>query len=52
MNLTNTSLQATPCLHLTQIRNIAPDFRTVTVDLKMGYLNPNYVGTHFGGRLE
>lgn len=30
---------------------IAPDFRSVKVRLRMGWLNRNYVGTHFGGSL-
>src|SRR5258708_36110606 len=32
-------------------REIAPDFRSVTVELRMRLLNRNYVGTHFGGSL-
>ena len=32
-------------------REIAPDFRSATVELRMKLLNRNYVGTHFGGSL-
>lgn len=34
-----------------RVREIAPDFRSVTVELRMGLLNRNAVGTHFGGSL-
>ncbi len=34
-----------------RVREIAPDFRSVTVELRMRLLNRNYVGTHFGGSL-
>jgi acyl-coenzyme A thioesterase PaaI-like protein len=34
-----------------RVREIAPDFRRVTVELRMKMLNRNYVGTHFGGSL-
>jgi acyl-coenzyme A thioesterase PaaI-like protein len=34
-----------------RVREIAPDFRSVTVELHMRLLNRNYVGTHFGGSL-
>lgn len=34
-----------------RVREIAPDFRSVHVELRMGILNRNYVGTHFGGSL-
>ena len=34
-----------------RVRHISADFRTVHVILKMGWLNRNYVGTHFGGSL-
>jgi acyl-coenzyme A thioesterase PaaI-like protein len=34
-----------------RVREIAPDFRSVTVELRMRVLNRNYVGTHFGGSL-
>ena len=34
-----------------RVREIAPDFRSVTVELRERLLNRNYVGTHFGGSL-
>ena len=34
-----------------RVREIAPDFRSATVELHMKLLNRNYVGTHFGGSL-
>lgn len=34
-----------------RVRHISADFRTVRVVLRMGLLNRNYVGTHFGGSL-
>jgi acyl-coenzyme A thioesterase PaaI-like protein len=34
-----------------RVRDISPDFRTATVELRMRLLNRNYVGTHFGGSL-
>src|SRR5450631_3218446 len=34
-----------------RVREIAPDFRSATVELRMKPLNRNYVGTHFGGSL-
>lgn len=34
-----------------RVREIAPDFTHCTVELRMGLLNRNYVGTHFGGSL-
>ncbi len=34
-----------------RVRHIAPDFRSVTVDLRLRWRNRNYVGTHFGGSL-
>ena len=34
-----------------RVREIAPDFRTATVELRQKLLNRNYVGTHFGGSL-
>ena len=34
-----------------RVRDIAPDFQRVTVELRMRLLNRNYVGTHFGGSL-
>jgi acyl-coenzyme A thioesterase PaaI-like protein len=33
------------------VRHIAPDFRSVTVEMKLRWTNRNYVGTHFGGSL-
>jgi acyl-coenzyme A thioesterase PaaI-like protein len=34
-----------------RVREIAPDFRCVTVELRAKLLNRNWVGTHFGGSL-
>ena len=34
-----------------KVREIAPDFRRVRVELRMKLLNRNYVGTHFGGSM-
>ena len=34
-----------------RVRSFADDFREAVVELKMGRLNRNYVGTHFGGSL-
>lgn len=34
-----------------RVREIAPDFRSARVELRMGLLNRNYLGTHFGGSL-
>ena len=34
-----------------RVRSFAADFRDVVVELKLGRLNRNYVGTHFGGSL-
>lgn len=34
-----------------RVRHIAPDFRSVAVDMKLHRYNRNYVGTHFGGSL-
>ena len=34
-----------------RVREIAPDFRHATVELRMRLFNRNYVGTHFGGAL-
>jgi hypothetical protein len=33
------------------VKNIAEDFRSIDVELKMHFWNKNYVGTHFGGSL-
>lgn len=34
-----------------RVRSFADDFREVRVELRLGLLNRNYVGTHFGGSL-
>ena len=34
-----------------RVREIAPDFRSAVVELRMKTFNRNYVGTHFGGSL-
>jgi acyl-coenzyme A thioesterase PaaI-like protein len=34
-----------------RVSEITPDYRRVTVELRMKLLNRNYVGTHFGGSL-
>jgi acyl-coenzyme A thioesterase PaaI-like protein len=34
-----------------RVKSFAEDFRDVVVELKLGRLNRNYVGTHFGGSL-
>ena len=34
-----------------RVRSISEDFREATVELRLGLLNRNYVGTHFGGSL-
>jgi acyl-coenzyme A thioesterase PaaI-like protein len=34
-----------------RVRSFAEDFRDVVVELRLGRLNRNYVGTHFGGSL-
>lgn len=34
-----------------RVRNIASDFRSVTVEMRLRWCNRNYVGTHFGGSL-
>ena len=34
-----------------RVRSLADDFREAVVELKLGRLNRNYVGTHFGGSL-
>jgi len=34
-----------------RVKRFADDFRDVVVELKLGRLNRNYVGTHFGGSL-
>jgi acyl-coenzyme A thioesterase PaaI-like protein len=34
-----------------RVKSFSDDFREVTVELRLGRLNRNYVGTHFGGSL-
>ncbi len=34
-----------------RVRNIAPDFRSVTVEMALRWFNRNYVGSHFGGSM-
>jgi acyl-coenzyme A thioesterase PaaI-like protein len=34
-----------------RVRHIAPDWREARVELNLGLLNRNFVGTHFGGSL-
>jgi len=34
-----------------RVRSMSEDFRDAVVELKLGRLNRNYVGTHFGGSL-
>lgn len=34
-----------------RVRSLADDFRDARVELRLGLLNRNYVGTHFGGSL-
>jgi len=34
-----------------RVRSMSDDFRDAVVELKLGRLNCNYVGTHFGGSL-
>jgi acyl-coenzyme A thioesterase PaaI-like protein len=34
-----------------RVRSIAPDFREVRVDMRLGLRNRNYFGSHFGGSL-
>ena len=34
-----------------RVREIAPDFRSATVELRTTLFNRNFVGTHFGGSL-
>lgn len=33
------------------MRHISPDWRDIDVDLKLGWFNRNYMGSHFGGSL-
>ena len=34
-----------------RVKRIAPDFRSIEVEMKLRFWNKNYVGTHFGGSL-
>jgi acyl-coenzyme A thioesterase PaaI-like protein len=34
-----------------RVRHIAPDFRAVRVEMRLGFANRNAFGTHFGGSL-
>jgi len=34
-----------------RVRRISPDWREIDVELRMGLLNRNYMGSHFGGSL-
>ena len=34
-----------------KIAHISPDYREITVQMKLHFYNRNYVGTHFGGSL-
>jgi acyl-coenzyme A thioesterase PaaI-like protein len=34
-----------------RVRSLSDDFREAVVEMKLGRLNRNYVGTHFGGSL-
>ncbi len=34
-----------------RVKQISPDFRDITVQLKLHWYNSNYVGTHFGGSM-
>ena len=34
-----------------KVKKVAPDNRTIEVEMKLTALNKNYVGTHFGGSL-
>ena len=34
-----------------RVTHIAPDIKSVDVEMKLRWLNANYVGTHFGGSL-
>lgn len=33
------------------VKQFSPDYRTLTVQMRMRFWNRNYVGTHFGGSL-
>jgi hypothetical protein len=34
-----------------RVRHVASDMKSVDVEMKLGFWNANYVGTHFGGSL-
>jgi hypothetical protein len=34
-----------------RVQNIAPDMKSIDVEMKLRWWNANYVGTHFGGSL-
>jgi len=34
-----------------RVRSLSDDFRDAVVELRLGWFNRNYVGTHFGGSL-
>ncbi len=34
-----------------KVKNIAPDFTSLDVELKMRFWNRNYVGSHYGGTI-
>ena len=34
-----------------RVRSLSDDFRDAVVELRLGWFNRNYVGTHFGGNL-
>ena len=34
-----------------RVKHIAPDMKTIDVEMKLRWWNANYVGTHFGGSL-
>jgi len=34
-----------------RVRHIAPDMKSIDVEMKLRFWNANYVGTHFGGSL-
>src|ERR1700735_4569236 len=34
-----------------RVRHVASDMKSVDVEMKLGFWNANYVGTHFGGAL-
>jgi hypothetical protein len=34
-----------------RVRRLQPDWKAIDVEMKLGFWNSNYVGTHFGGSL-